>query len=85
MTALVGVEVRGAAAVVTLRRDDKLNALSTALEGALSDAMGRPQRPKGQSRAPTKACSIPQTVMLRRQGEPLSSGGRRSTPPTGKR
>ena len=40
---------------------------------------------KGQSWAPTTACSVPRTVTLRRQGEPLSSGGRRSTPPTGTR
>ena len=48
MTPLVEVDVRGAAAVVTLRRDDKLNALSTALEGALSKAL-RDERVLGSS------------------------------------
>lgn len=37
--ALVEIESRGAAAVITLRREDKLNALSSALEGALADAL----------------------------------------------
>jgi enoyl-CoA hydratase/carnithine racemase len=48
MTPLVDVDVRGAAAVIALRRDDKLNALSTALEGALSDAL-RDERVRGSS------------------------------------
>jgi enoyl-CoA hydratase/carnithine racemase len=39
MSALVEVERRGAAAVVTLRRPEKLNALSTALEAAIGDAL----------------------------------------------
>jgi enoyl-CoA hydratase/carnithine racemase len=38
---LVRVETRGAACVVALRREDKLNALSTALEGALAEALDR--------------------------------------------
>ena len=37
--ALVGVERRGAVCVVALRRERKLNALSTALEGALGEAL----------------------------------------------
>jgi enoyl-CoA hydratase/carnithine racemase len=36
---LVRVESRGATAVITLSREDKLNALSTALERALADAL----------------------------------------------
>ena len=39
--ALVAVEARGNACVVALRRTDKLNALSTALEGALAEAIER--------------------------------------------
>jgi enoyl-CoA hydratase/carnithine racemase len=39
MSALVDVEARGPAAVVTLRREDKLNALSSELEGQLSRAL----------------------------------------------
>ncbi|MEA2382864.1 MAG: hypothetical protein QOH72_2835 [Solirubrobacteraceae bacterium] len=39
MSALVDVRADGPVAVVTLRREDKLNALSTALEGALDDAL----------------------------------------------
>jgi enoyl-CoA hydratase/carnithine racemase len=38
---LVAVEARGSACVVALRREDKLNALSTALEGALAEAIDR--------------------------------------------
>jgi enoyl-CoA hydratase/carnithine racemase len=40
--ALVEVSRAGAAAVVALRRENKLNALSSALEGALVAALGRP-------------------------------------------
>jgi enoyl-CoA hydratase/carnithine racemase len=36
---LVGIETRGPAAVITLRREEKLNALSTEVERALSDAL----------------------------------------------
>jgi enoyl-CoA hydratase/carnithine racemase len=39
VTALISVESRGPAAVVTLRRQDKLNALSSELEGQLSRAL----------------------------------------------
>jgi enoyl-CoA hydratase/carnithine racemase len=39
---LVDVRTEGQAAVVTLRRDRKLNALSSALEAALGDALDRP-------------------------------------------
>jgi enoyl-CoA hydratase/carnithine racemase len=39
VSALVDVDTRGAAAVITLRREEKLNALSTAVEAALSDAL----------------------------------------------
>jgi enoyl-CoA hydratase/carnithine racemase len=38
---LVRVEARGAACVVALRREAKLNALSTALEGALAETLDR--------------------------------------------
>ena len=39
---LVEVRMQGSACVVTLRREHKLNALSTGLEGALADALGHP-------------------------------------------
>jgi enoyl-CoA hydratase/carnithine racemase len=39
MTALARVERRGAAAVITLHREEKLNALSSAVEGAIGDAL----------------------------------------------
>jgi enoyl-CoA hydratase/carnithine racemase len=39
MSALIDIEARGPAAVVTLRREDKLNALSSELEGELSRAL----------------------------------------------
>jgi enoyl-CoA hydratase/carnithine racemase len=39
MSPLVDVETRGPAAVITLRREDKLNALSSELEGQLSHAL----------------------------------------------
>jgi enoyl-CoA hydratase/carnithine racemase len=39
--ALVEVRAHGAASVIVLRREHKLNALSTALERALADALGR--------------------------------------------
>jgi enoyl-CoA hydratase/carnithine racemase len=38
--ALVDARAEGPVAIVTLRREQKLNALSTALEGALDDALG---------------------------------------------
>jgi enoyl-CoA hydratase/carnithine racemase len=41
--ALVDVRAEGPVAVVTLRREQKLNALSTALEGALDEALGSPE------------------------------------------
>jgi enoyl-CoA hydratase/carnithine racemase len=40
---IVEVEARGRACVVALRRERKLNALSTALEGALAEALERPE------------------------------------------
>ena len=40
---LVDVRAEGEACVVTLRRERKLNALSTALEGALDEALARPE------------------------------------------
>jgi enoyl-CoA hydratase/carnithine racemase len=40
VTPLVEVESRGSAAVITLRREDKLGALSSALERELSEAVG---------------------------------------------
>jgi enoyl-CoA hydratase/carnithine racemase len=40
---LVEVRTRGRACVVALRREHKLNALSTALEGALAEAIERPE------------------------------------------
>jgi enoyl-CoA hydratase/carnithine racemase len=43
MSELVDVRGDGPVAVVTLRREAKLNALSTALEGALDAALGRPE------------------------------------------
>ena len=43
MSALVDIDADGPVAVVTLRREDKLNALSTALEGALDDALRSPE------------------------------------------
>jgi enoyl-CoA hydratase/carnithine racemase len=43
MSALVDVRADGPVAVVTLRREAKLNALSTALEGALGDALRSPE------------------------------------------
>ena len=43
MTDLVDVRADGPVAVVTLRREDKLNALSTAVEGALGAALDRPE------------------------------------------
>jgi enoyl-CoA hydratase/carnithine racemase len=39
VTALIEIEARDHAAIVTLRRDDKLNALSTELERQLSEAL----------------------------------------------
>jgi enoyl-CoA hydratase/carnithine racemase len=39
VTELIDIAARGPAAVITLRREDKLNALSSELEGALSDAL----------------------------------------------
>ena len=58
---------------------------TSALRSSNSSPTDRPQRRKGPSRAPTTACSIPRTVIFRRQGAPLSSGGRRSMPPRGRR
>ena len=43
MTALVEVRREGAAAIVALRRERKLNALSTAVEAALGDALDHPE------------------------------------------
>jgi enoyl-CoA hydratase/carnithine racemase len=43
MSALVDVRSEGAVAVVALRREEKLNALSTAVEGALGAALERPE------------------------------------------
>ena len=43
MSALVDIDADGPVAVVALRREDKLNALSTALEGALGDALRSPE------------------------------------------
>jgi enoyl-CoA hydratase/carnithine racemase len=40
---LVEVRADGPVAVVTLRREEKLNALSTAVEAALGEAIGRPE------------------------------------------
>jgi enoyl-CoA hydratase/carnithine racemase len=40
---VVEVETRGPACIVALRREHKLNALSTALEGALAEALERPE------------------------------------------
>ncbi len=39
----VDVRAEGDVCVVTLRRERKLNALSSALEGALDDALARPR------------------------------------------
>ena len=55
------------------------------LEISSSSPTGRPQRPKGPSRAPMMACSTPPTATSRRQDEPSSSGGRRSMSPTATR
>jgi enoyl-CoA hydratase/carnithine racemase len=43
MSGLVDVRTEGPVAVVTLRREEKLNALSTAVEGALDAALDRPE------------------------------------------
>ena len=40
---LVEIARRGSAAVITLRREEKLNALSSALEAAIADALDRPE------------------------------------------
>jgi enoyl-CoA hydratase/carnithine racemase len=40
---LVEVRTEGRACIVALRREEKLNALSMALEGALAEALGRPE------------------------------------------
>ena len=40
---LVAVRAEGEACVITLRRERKLNALSTAVEGALDEALARPE------------------------------------------
>jgi enoyl-CoA hydratase/carnithine racemase len=40
---LVDVDRRGPAAVLTLRREEKLNALSSAVEAAIGDALDRPE------------------------------------------
>jgi enoyl-CoA hydratase/carnithine racemase len=39
VTGLIDIESRGPAVVITLRREDKLNALSSELEGQLSRAL----------------------------------------------
>jgi len=49
MDGTVGVERRGDVAVVTLRRERKLNALSTALERALLEALDRPEVATGRA------------------------------------
>ena len=43
MSGLVQVQACGAACVVALRREEKLNALSTAVEGALTEALDQPE------------------------------------------
>jgi enoyl-CoA hydratase/carnithine racemase len=48
VSALVQIESRGAVAVVTLRREDKLNALSSELERQLSEAL-RDERVRGSA------------------------------------
>jgi enoyl-CoA hydratase/carnithine racemase len=48
VTALVEIEARDQAAIVTLRREDKLNALSTELERQLSEAL-RDERVRGSA------------------------------------
>jgi enoyl-CoA hydratase/carnithine racemase len=48
VSALVHVESRGPVAIVTLRRDDKLNALSSELERQLSEAL-RDERVRGSA------------------------------------
>ena len=55
------------------------------LEIDSSSPTGRPQRPKGPSRAPIMVCFTPPTAMSRRQDAQLSSGGRRFTSPTATR
>ena len=60
--ALIGVERRGRACVVTLRREQKLNALSTALERELGQAIAGPE-------VAESAC-----VVLRGGGRAFSSG-----------
>ncbi len=57
----------------------------SASRSSSSSPTGRPQRPKGRSRAPKMVCSTPPTAMSRRQDEPLSFVGRRSTSPTATR
>jgi enoyl-CoA hydratase/carnithine racemase len=60
--ALIGVERRGRACIVTLRREQKLNALSTALERELGEAIAGPE-------VAESAC-----VVLRGGGRAFSSG-----------
>jgi enoyl-CoA hydratase/carnithine racemase len=48
VTELIGIGARGPAAVITLRRDNKLNALSSQLEGELSRAL-RDERVRGSA------------------------------------
>jgi enoyl-CoA hydratase/carnithine racemase len=43
VSGLVQVQARGAACVVALRREEKFNALSTAVEGALTEALDQPE------------------------------------------
>ena len=52
MSDLVAIERAGAACVLTLRREAKLNALSTAVEEALADALDVPD-----VRTPRASCS----------------------------
>ena len=48
MPELIDIESRGPAAVITLRREAKLNALSSELEGQLSSAL-RDERVRGSA------------------------------------
>jgi enoyl-CoA hydratase/carnithine racemase len=59
MSALVEVWREGAAAVIALRREEKLNALSSALEAALGDVLEHPDvRARADRRASRRHAGV---------------------------